>query len=163
MCDYSLMGVPNRLACSGEELVTHRFHTGTIGLISAHDLSPGALAARTFWAKVKNVFADLEMRPACAVCIPPGAQLMFREIPERLRRDLKVNSTERVTFTQVTAQMHSHRDAVTFPDGRTLLLQRLGVRQRLQVISLSSRDVKSFPENFEEEAAGQINGRGPLA
>jgi hypothetical protein len=28
MCDYSLAGVPNRLAVEGEELVVHRFPNG---------------------------------------------------------------------------------------------------------------------------------------
>jgi hypothetical protein len=28
MCDYSLEGLPNRLAVRGEQLVTHRFVTG---------------------------------------------------------------------------------------------------------------------------------------
>jgi len=35
MCDYSLMGVPNRLAQQGEYLVTHRFRTGSLGLAPA--------------------------------------------------------------------------------------------------------------------------------
>ena len=32
MCDYSLMGIPNRLACEGEDLVVHQFRTGSRGL-----------------------------------------------------------------------------------------------------------------------------------
>jgi hypothetical protein len=32
MCDYSLAGVPNRLAVEGEQLVVHRFPTGSVGL-----------------------------------------------------------------------------------------------------------------------------------
>jgi hypothetical protein len=35
MCDYSLAGVPNRLAVEGEELQVHRFPTGALGLTSA--------------------------------------------------------------------------------------------------------------------------------
>jgi len=152
MCDYSLMGVPNRLACTGEELVTHRFPTGTMGLISRDDLRRvPAPAAGTFWATLKDLFAASKTKPVCAVCIPPGAQLVFREIPESLQRELNINSTERVTFTQVSAQTHSYRDAVMFPNGRTLLLQRVPVGQLLQILSLSSCDVKPYAENFEEE------------
>ena len=40
MCDYSLMCVPNRLAREREELVAHRFTTGSMGLASDLDLSP---------------------------------------------------------------------------------------------------------------------------
>ena len=38
MCDYSLMAVPNRLAKEGEELVSHRFPTGSVGFASPGDL-----------------------------------------------------------------------------------------------------------------------------
>jgi hypothetical protein len=34
MCDYSLAGIPNRLAVEGEELVVHRFTMGPLGLAS---------------------------------------------------------------------------------------------------------------------------------
>src|SRR3954454_7268757 len=39
MCDYSLHGLPNRLAVEGEELVTHRFSTGSMGLASMADVA----------------------------------------------------------------------------------------------------------------------------
>jgi hypothetical protein len=149
MCDYSLMGVSNRLACTGEELVTYRFNRGTIGLISRADLP--VPAARTFWATVKDWLAVFKSQPMCAVCVPPGAQLMIPEIPESLQRELKINSAELATFTQVNCETYSHRDAVMFPNGRTLLLQRLGVGLCLQVLSLSSREVMPFRESFEEE------------
>jgi hypothetical protein len=32
MCDYSLAGIPNRLAAEGEHLVVYRFSTGARGL-----------------------------------------------------------------------------------------------------------------------------------
>ena len=31
MCDYSLAGIPNRLAVEGEELMVFRFSTGALG------------------------------------------------------------------------------------------------------------------------------------
>ena len=34
MCDYSLAGIPNRLAAEGEQLVAYRFSTRAIGLTS---------------------------------------------------------------------------------------------------------------------------------
>jgi hypothetical protein len=34
MCDYSLAHYPNRLAVEGEQLVVHRFSSGTVGLAS---------------------------------------------------------------------------------------------------------------------------------
>ena len=46
MCDYSLMGIPNRLAEEGEVLVTHRFSTGSLGFASPSDLCKTAHPAR---------------------------------------------------------------------------------------------------------------------
>jgi hypothetical protein len=36
MCDYSLQGGPNRLAVEGEQLVTYRFPTGSVGLAALY-------------------------------------------------------------------------------------------------------------------------------
>ncbi len=38
MCDYSLHGFSNRLAVEGEQLLLHRFPTGTLGLASPSEL-----------------------------------------------------------------------------------------------------------------------------
>src|ERR1035438_785449 len=38
MCDYSLYEFPNRLAREGEELVTYRFPSGSMGLASPVEL-----------------------------------------------------------------------------------------------------------------------------
>ena len=60
MCDYSLMAVPNRLAQEGEELVAHRFPTGSLGLASPGDLKriadAPAPARRNFWNSLKEFF-----------------------------------------------------------------------------------------------------------
>ena len=60
MCDYSLMNVPNRLAQEGEELVAHRFPTGSLGLASPCDLrriaDAPAPARRNFWNAAQRPF-----------------------------------------------------------------------------------------------------------
>ncbi len=38
MCDYSLYTIQNRLAEQGEELVLHKFQTGTLGFASVSEL-----------------------------------------------------------------------------------------------------------------------------
>src|SRR5438270_9034558 len=84
MCDYSLMAVPNRLAREGEELVAHRFPTGSLGLAAPDDLKklagPAAPARRTWWNAVKEFLNPPKMEPVPAVCIPPGARLELRDI-----------------------------------------------------------------------------------
>ena len=90
MCDYSLMGVPNRLAREAEELIVHRFPTGTLGLASSADLNPSPapkpLRAQNFWSTLREFFSALESQSPPAVCIPPGAILMLHDIPTKLHR-----------------------------------------------------------------------------
>src|SRR6516225_10045749 len=104
MCDYSLMALSNRLAQEGEELVVHRFCTGSRGLASPADLN--RVASRkiaTLWALLKEFFGPPPAETVCAVCVPPGARLELRGISERLQRGLGVSLVERVTFTQISA------------------------------------------------------------
>jgi len=152
MCDYSLIELSNRLARLGEDLVIHRFRTGTMGLMSPSEQRPVIVPrGGRFWATVKNLFSFPSTKPVCAVCIPPGAQLLLREIPDSLQQELKIDSTECVKFTQVSAQVGTHRDAVMFANGRTVLLQRLNEGQPVQVLSLSSHDgVNSLRSRFAE-------------
>ena len=143
MCDYSLMSVPNRLATEGEELVTHRFRTGAIGLASRADLFRRVEPPpkpRSFWSVLKGASSPPEDEPVPAVCVPPGARLFLRDIPQRLQRGLEVNQTEAVTFTQITAAADRYRDAVRFANGREVLLQELPEDLGVRVLSLSSAE-----------------------
>jgi len=143
MCDYSLMAVPNRLAQEGEELVAHRFPTGSLGLASPADLKRAACpppAVKTFWDRVKDFFNPPKTDPVCAVCIPPGARLLLQDIPERLQRECQVGAAEGVTFTQISATEYHYRDAVRFANGREVLVQKLQEGQRVEVLCLSMRE-----------------------
>jgi hypothetical protein len=140
MCDYSLMVVPNRLAREGEELVVHRFPTGSLGLASPADLIRAAAPpreARSFWAKVKSFFDPPQNEPVCAVCIPPGARLELQGLPVRLQHEFGAGPVETVTFTQITAAAHSYRDAVRFRNGGQLRLQELNEGLRVRILDLS--------------------------
>jgi hypothetical protein len=131
MCDYSLMGISNRLAVEGEELVVHRFSTGSLGLRLAPTQPLG------FWASIKNVFSVV---PPPVVCVPPGARLMLRDIQASLQADLRVGPEEEVVFTQVTAVANAYRDAVRFRSGQQVLVQKLRTGQRVRVLDLSSAE-----------------------
>jgi hypothetical protein len=124
MCDYSLAHFPNRLAVEGEQLVVHRFPTAARGLISVrpslkHFLFPGTCPA---------------------VCVPPGASLLLRDIPEYVQRLLGVGAVEQVIFVEQSAAAFTYRDAVRFANGRQILLQDLRCGQRVEVLSLSSTE-----------------------
>ena len=79
MCDYSLAGVPNRLAMEGEELVVHRFPTGAPGLTSPH-----TALARSWFSKVRSRVTPALLRastfsigPVCDALVLP-----FRPLTE---------------------------------------------------------------------------------
>ena len=144
MCDYSLHGLPNRLAREGEDLVAHRFSTGAIGLASPAELGRAFLSHRhekqTFWSALKAAFLPAACSEVPAVCIPPGARLRLTGIPAGLQRELDLGPDEIVTFTQTTAMPNMYHDAVRFANGRQVLLQVLREGQRVRVLSLGSTE-----------------------
>jgi hypothetical protein len=138
------MAVPNRLAQEGEELVTHRFPTGSLGLAQASDArrisGPATLEKKGFWRSVREFFDPPRAEQVCAVCIAPGARLMLYDIPTRLQVELGVGASSEVVFTQITASVNAYRDAVRFPNGREVRIQELREGQRVLVIDLSSAE-----------------------
>jgi hypothetical protein len=141
MCDYSLMGIPNRLATEGEELVTYKFSTGSIGLappVEVQRLVQARTAAHPgFWGGLREIFAAPVGNGVPAVCIPPGARLILRDIPVTLQHSVGIDPTEEVTFTQLGAAANRYRDALRFGNGKDILLQELAEGQRVLVIDLS--------------------------
>ena len=141
MCDYSLMAVQNRLAVCGEDLVVHRFEIRSMGLVSVADAEALKLReeppARTFGEKLRRMLFPKEPELCPVVCIPPGARLLLRDIPEKLQRELKLDSAEQeVVFTEL--ETTGYRDAVRFASGAEVLLQRLSEGMRVRVLALSS-------------------------
>jgi hypothetical protein len=140
MCDYSLAGIPNRLAVEGEELAVHPFPTGALGLASAK-------TPLSRWWSAKST---------PAVCVPPGAQLLLRDIPTSLQQEFGVRETEEVTFVQQNAEAYRYRDAVRFQNGREILLQRLKCGQRVDVLDLSSDHHEAEEHQSLEEGYRRI-------
>jgi hypothetical protein len=142
MCDYSLGGLPNRLAVDGEELIVHRFPTYSIGLASAADLQIMKIREarerdQNLWQRISSLFAqESDSGPVPAICVPPGARLMLKGIPLDLRCKWGVGADESVFFTQTSAEVNTHRDALRFPMGRQVLLQDLREGMRVTVVSL---------------------------
>ena len=155
MCDYSLHVYPNRLAADGEELVVHRFGGASIGLASPSDLRPIINASSCdptsknswSWAAIKEWFlangpqAQPDKRIP-AVCVPPGARLLLKDIPKGLQRELGVGEMEEVKFVEISAEVNTYRDAVRFKNSRQLLLQAMREGQRVTVLSLTPEEVE---------------------
>jgi len=151
MCDYSLHVFPNRLAVDGEELLVHRFGGISIGLAARADVEEmnrrrrEEASGRWSWARIERWFQAQRgtEHQICAVCVPPGAQLMLRDIPKHLQRSHEIAEIEEVRFVEITAESHTYRDAVRFANGRQILLQSLREGQRVTVVSLDPAGVEN--------------------
>ena len=153
MCDYSLQGLPNRLAVSGEQLVSQRFSTGSIGMASLYDISaakrpkPQAGEPRGWWAALKCFFnPQMELDGVPAVCIPPGARLRMNSVPLQIQRSQELRPVEEVTFVQLSAETYQHRDAIRFYNGSQVVLQTLAEGIPFEVLSLSVDELDPEPE-----------------
>ncbi len=161
MCDYSLHAVPNRLAVEGEELVTYRFPTSSIGLASPSDLDKmkcrqdTATAGKSWWAALRAWLNPPPMRAdkVPAVCIPPGARLKLEGVPPDLQKELGVGPAEEVVFVELSASAYRYRDGIRFHNGREILLQYLDEGLHFDVLSLAgSESVAAFEPRVAEEA-----------
>lgn len=151
MCDYSLCGLPTRLAQEGDDLVVHRFRSGSLGLIAAADLRARPVETRglTFWGRIKRIFEEPRVQPATVVCMPPGAQLTLRNIPEDLQRRWNIGEEETAVFMQTSADANRYRDAVRFREGPPVLLQCLREGVMVRVVSLGGAYAETEPDLAE--------------
>lgn len=91
------MAVPNRLAVEGEQLIVHRFGTGSMGLASPRDLkltTPLREQRKNLWARLHGFVNPPEPAAVRAVCVPPGARLILEDIPRSLQMALGVGLIE---------------------------------------------------------------------
>jgi hypothetical protein len=115
MCDYSLHAVASRPARVGERLVTTSFY-GT--------------CTRGFAAK---------REPGVAVCLLAGTELAFEQDVKYNRYWLSTKSTGfRVArFCSIEpVGPDQHHDAISFPDGKTVLVNLLSEGQYAVVLQL---------------------------
>jgi hypothetical protein len=144
MCDYSLMTLSHRLAVCGDELVVHRFETGAVGLAACSDVcrereqytgTGGGVLGKLLYFLRSPLPQSFP-----AVCVPPGARLLVRDISARLQQEIGLESSvEEVVFTQTDLDF-TFRDAIRFANGKLLSLQKLSVGQRVSVLSVGSEN-----------------------
>ena len=115
MCDYSLHNVKTRPAKVGDKLTTRFFQSGTRGFCAPEDAS-------------------------VAVCVLPGTELSFAEDVRRDRLwpwSKGAIKHRTAIFRQINkAVLHTHHDALEFPDGKIVLLTLLEEGQRATVLQL---------------------------
>ena len=167
MCDYSLQGVANRLAVEGEELITYRFPTGSVGLATPADIAvanrpkPQVGCRLSWWSALKHwLDPQIELDRVPAVCIPPGAHLFMNRIPEVLRRKFALQALEDVTFVQLSADAYCYRDAIQFRNGKQVLLQEITEGVRFEVLSLaSSQEMEAEPHRVTDPLVDSLIGK----
>lgn len=154
MCDYSLFGhFKNRLAVKGEVLVTHKFATGSIGMISEKQAA--------------TPVADIAPMDYCAVCLPHGTTVEIISQPTgaswwthfRLfageAQYNAVPSGMKGVFVQTSAQVGRHRDAIKLEsEAEPILLQclRPGLRFRVgQVVAEETVPEESGTDTAPEQ------------
>jgi hypothetical protein len=132
MCDYSLQYVKSRPAKVGDKLTTHHFNTGTIGFAAPEDAS-------------------------IAVCVLPGTELAFATAI-RCRRPCElfgwkanvVNHTTAI-FRQINKDnLHTHHDALEFPDGQIVLLTHMVEAQEATVLQLPAQPATAAEAKAQE-------------
>lgn len=93
-----------------------------------------------------------------AVCVPPGARLLLRDMPPSLQHSLGVRATEEVAFVQQSAQAFRYRDALRFANGRELLLQRLPCGQQVEVLSLGGAEEETQVQEVKSGVLASFGG-----
>ena len=72
----------------------------------------------------------------CAICVPPGARLILKDISARMQKDLGLCPEEGGKFIETSVDLYRHRDAIQLANGLVIPLQRLCEGQRIEVLSL---------------------------
>jgi hypothetical protein len=139
MCDYSLFTVNNRLACESDDLVLHRFDTGSIGFCATADLHQEICRSQLArsWSSFLRWLYPRKKCGLTAVCIPPGARLLISEVPKGAKPGFELLELETVEFAQLSERSYAYRDALKLSDGETVLLQRLPEGLRATVMALA--------------------------
>jgi len=134
MCDYSLHNVKSRPAKVGDKLTTHHFNTGTRGFAAPEDAST-------------------------AVCVLPGTELAFARAVSCRPRGLlgwKASTVKQTTaiFRQINKDnLHTHHDALEFPDGQIVLLTDLFEHQEATVLQLPAQPATAAEAKTQERVA----------
>lgn len=125
MCDYSLYQFPNRLCADQEELITYRFSSGCIGLVSTSE-APSHCAIDSTWCQSQGPSLRSWLLPRMgrigpvAVCLPPGTRLI-------------VGGKGEAILIHRGLEAFRYRDALQFDDGREILLQELPPGTRIRI------------------------------
>lgn len=136
MCDYSIINVASRPAKVGDKLQVRSFGRGTSGFAPQSQ-------------------CDMPTEDLVAVCVLPGTELAFDEVP--LVSDLSIRPKLKhkvARFRQVNKdQPRMHHDCLEFPDGTLVLLTMLSCGQKATVLQLPAAPKNAAEEKAQERLA----------
>jgi hypothetical protein len=135
MCDYSLHAIASRPAEVGETLISTCFRgSSTLGFASPKELG-------------------------VAVCLMPGTELAF-ENNVRYHGDWFWSHTVNFNVAQFCKNgpelPFQHHDALSFPDGSTILVNTLKRGQQVQVLQMPVNNETRSRMSKEQIAAPQV-------
>lgn len=154
MCDYSAMGLPNRLAKEGEDLVS-QYCGGhaTVCFVNKADQDDWR-EWYNFVSSLRGKFMKLFRKPqpepiTPLVCIPPGAKLKLSGIPPQIQRLAGIKKDDSlVVFDQLPPTPNTFLDGVIFPNGKRFCLQHLGEGVGATVLSLDGATHREHAEEY---------------
>jgi hypothetical protein len=77
--------------------------------------------------------------------------LLVQDIPANLQRECGIQKDlGEAVFTQITAATNAFRDAVRFPNGFEVLLQRFAEGQRVRILDVSSAEEQEAASHEEQ-------------
>lgn len=115
MCDYSLEMYRSKPAVQGEEYVTRRFASGSIGFVSAGE-------------------------PDVAVCMACDTRLVLADVPAILTDSVAERAASEVVFVRL--EQGPYHDGVQFANGARVTLQQLGPGVRAKLVDALSGKVE---------------------
>jgi hypothetical protein len=71
----------------------------------------------SFWKRFKQSLMSTDRAPIPALCVPPAARPMLRNVDADLRRKYGLADEENVRFVQLSAEPNTYRDAICCRNG----------------------------------------------
>ncbi len=132
MCDYSLEMYASRAAQEGENYVTTRFPSGSIGLTTRDDCKT-------------------------AICVKYDTRLRFSDLSKDVQMKFDVGPVEDVLF--IRREHGAYHDGVKFSNGRDASLQEIGVGVGAGLIAAMKFAAPPFELESEAPAIEELEVR----
>ena len=151
MGDFS---IPNRLVDDGEQLVVHKFPTGSIGFASAVEALRSELniveqPRGNCWQRLKHLlrYDPDGSLPLPEIVVPSGTYLILRDIPSSIQQTYGLRDEEGAVLEESAKEMRAGRGVLRFNNGAQIRIQELRVGQLVEVLSLA----RARPILYERE------------